>query len=107
MPFGDGTGPDGLGPATGWGRGPCGRGLRRGYAGGYGRGRGFGRGYGYGRGYGRGYGWGYRGYGWGYRGYGWNLSKEDELAVLKDEQKYAEEDLSYIKNRIDELEKDK
>lgn len=29
MPGGDRTGPRGLGPATGWGRGPCGRGFRR------------------------------------------------------------------------------
>ncbi len=29
MPFGDGTGPLGLGPGTGWGRGPCGMGFRR------------------------------------------------------------------------------
>jgi len=42
MPFGDGTGPSGLGPGTGWGRGPCGAGLRRGR----GFSRGFGRGFG-------------------------------------------------------------
>ena len=28
MPGMDGTGPRGLGPGTGWGRGPCVRGLR-------------------------------------------------------------------------------
>ena len=38
MPLGDGTGPLGLGPGTGWGRGPCGRGLRRMWVRGYGRG---------------------------------------------------------------------
>ncbi|MBD3311879.1 hypothetical protein GF352_00235 [archaeon] len=34
MPFYDGTGPRGMGPMTGRGLGPCGRGLgfRRGYA---------------------------------------------------------------------------
>jgi hypothetical protein len=39
MPAQDGTGPNGQGPMTGRGLGPCGRGLQRGY------GRGFGRGY--------------------------------------------------------------
>ena len=29
MPGGDRTGPQGLGPGTGWGRGPCGTGMRR------------------------------------------------------------------------------
>ncbi len=38
MPFGDGTGPDGRGPVTGRGLGPCGDGTPR-YAG-WGRGRG-------------------------------------------------------------------
>ena len=37
MPGGDGTGPQGLGSGTGWGRGPCGAGMMRGF-----RGRGFG-----------------------------------------------------------------
>ncbi len=42
MPGGDGTGPAGLGAGIGWGRGPCGAGLRRGRA--YRRsGRGFGQ----------------------------------------------------------------
>ena len=41
MPGGDGTGPSGRGPMTGWGMGPCGRGRGRGYGFGYGgRGRG-------------------------------------------------------------------
>ena len=31
MPYGNGTGPLGAGPGTGWGRGPCGAGLRRGW----------------------------------------------------------------------------
>ena len=44
MPRMDGTGPQGMGSMTGWGRGPCGGGARRGAAGG--RGRGFGRGQG-------------------------------------------------------------
>jgi len=41
MPGGDGTGPMGMGPGTGWGRGPCVVGPR--YAGGWWRGGAFGR----------------------------------------------------------------
>ena len=48
MPGGDRTGPLGLGPGTGWGRGPCfGFGAPGSCYGG--RGRGFGRGFGYNR----------------------------------------------------------
>jgi len=42
MPYGDGTGPQGVGPMTGWDKGPCGSGLRKGRGGGW-----FGRGMGY------------------------------------------------------------
>jgi len=44
MPGGDGTGPNGMGPMTGWGRGVCGRpgGMRRGNDGNV-RGGGWGR----------------------------------------------------------------
>lgn len=38
MPYGDGTGPAGMGPGTGWGRGPCGGGMRRRFRRGWGRG---------------------------------------------------------------------
>lgn len=48
MPGGDGTGPTGMGPATGGGIGPCGAGMRA--YGGFGWGRGSGRGRGGGRG---------------------------------------------------------
>jgi len=37
----DGTGPQGLGPMTGRGLGPCGCGMRRGFGLGFGRGFGF------------------------------------------------------------------
>lgn len=47
MPRGDGTGPDGRGPAGGRRRGPCGTGLGRGQGQGQGQGRGQGRGQGY------------------------------------------------------------
>jgi hypothetical protein len=47
MPGLDQTGPAGYGPRTGWGMGPCGRGMamRRGGPAGYGRGFGRGRGF--------------------------------------------------------------
>jgi len=82
MPGFDGTGPAGMGPMTGWGRGYCampgtgslyrGRGLGRGsgLGFGYGMGPGLGRGFGRGRGYGMGRGFG-RGGGLGMgRGFG-------------------------------------
>ena len=47
MPGFDRTGPRGVGPRTGWGRGPCGAGMA------------FGRGWGFGRGFGRGFGAGW------------------------------------------------
>jgi hypothetical protein len=79
MPFGDGTGPRGLGPMTGRGAGYCaGFGMPGfynpmpgGYGGyGFGLGRGWGRGRGFGIGRGRGGGWG-RGRGWWGRGPYW------------------------------------
>jgi len=71
MPFGDGTGPRGMGPMTGRGAGYCtgvnnpgfanpvpGRGFFGfGYGAGFGRGRGMGMGMGGGRGRGRGWRW--------------------------------------------------
>ena len=74
MPFGDGTGPRGLGPMTGRGAGYCAGFGMPGFTnpvpgGGYGLGRGWGRGLGRGRGLGVGMGRG-RGGGWG-RGRGW------------------------------------
>jgi hypothetical protein len=50
MPRYDATGPRGRGARTGWGRGPCGAGLRRGGGRGMGRGMGQGMGRGMGRG---------------------------------------------------------
>lgn len=80
MPWGDGTGPQGEGPLTGWGRGPCaqmsygGRGYYRRYSAGplgFGFGRGWGSGRGFGRGRGGGFGRGFRGRGFGFgRGFG-------------------------------------
>jgi len=55
MPAFDGTGPQGQGPMTGWGMGPCGRGRGAGRRFGFGFGRGMGRGLG--RFFGVGYAW--------------------------------------------------
>ncbi len=93
MPYGDGTGLRVFGPATGWGRGACGRWLRR---------RVFG--FGYGRGYARGLGYGY-GYRWAYPAAWYPLGKDEELKVLKEEQQEIEAELQEIKKRIEELSK--
>jgi hypothetical protein len=118
MPFGDRTGPQGLGPMTGRGAGYCGgyplpgyaspapgRGLGRG-----GRGQGWGRGFGRGRG--RGFGWGPPPWGAPYGSYAPaygpsyppSYRPEDEAAALKDQATYFEEALQDIKKRIEEIE---
>ena len=56
MPWGDRTGPDGMGPMTGRRLGYCAGFSSPGYTRGYGMGRGLGRGFGRGRGGGRGFG---------------------------------------------------
>lgn len=115
MPGGDRTGPMGQGPMTGRAAGYCAGYDRPGYAnpwprGGFGRGWGSGFGRGWGRGGGRGMGWGR---GWGYPGYYPQQapayqppSREDELRMLRDELKYAEEDMKAMRERIAELEKE-
>ena len=109
MPGLDRTGPAGMGPITGWGRGLCG--SRRSF----GRGQQF---WGYGRGYGRGWGRGWRhrysatgmpGWGWMYpppRGgyFGPSYSQEDELAALKEEAAWLKEELNAVEERLSELE---
>lgn len=81
MPAGDQTGPSGLGPLTGRGLGPCGRG------------------YGFGRGLGRGF----------RRGFGFQRmpyvepTKNEEKAYLEAELKAAEEDIEAIKKKLQEL----
>ncbi len=108
MPGFDGTGPMGQGAMTGGGRGYCAVALNS--AGGrpFG-GRGF-----YGRG-GRGFrncfyltglpGWmrSQRGM-WAFGGFGRSLSKDDELAELKNQADYIKVDLEAIQGRIQELE---
>ena len=107
MPGFDRTGPRGMGPMTGGGRGYCNPG-------------GFGRGYGFGRGLGRGY-----GRGWGtpypvagqrpYYGapadvmpgidpYAPQMNREQELDFLKNQAEAAKEQLAQIDARIKELE---
>ena len=112
MPGFDGTGPAGMGPMTGWGRGLCGS---RGY---YGAGPRF---WGYGRGGGRGWrhrywatgmpGWGgmYPPSPGGYYGpwepyYGPTYSREDELAGLREEAAWLKEELDAIEQRLKEIE---
>jgi hypothetical protein len=77
----DGTGPQGRGPRTGRGLGPCGRG--------------YGRGYGAGLGYGEGYGYGYRQR---------MLTKKEEAELLQDEAEDLKRELEAIKERIADLE---
>ena len=83
MPALDKTGPQGQGPMTGRGLGPCGQGLKRGL----GRGRGFGRGLG--------------------RYFGWNAPQttEDRKKDLTEYKKALEEELEDIKKEEEDLDK--
>jgi hypothetical protein len=124
MPGGDRTGPMGEGPMTGGGFGYCGGyGMpgfahpfpRRGFSRRWGRGRGLG----WGPGMGRGYGWRHMAYatgmpGWQRYGYGpawcppafapYEPSAEEELAALKQQAQWLQEELQAISQRIGELE---
>jgi len=73
MPRYDGNGPAGMGPRTGWGRGPCGagRGFNRGFGGGFGSRR------------------------------FWTKSEEKES--LQEEKESLENEMKAIKERLDEL----
>lgn len=122
MPWGDGTGPWGMGPRTGWGLGYCNGYDRPGYANPLNRGGGRGFGYGFGRGWGRGWGRGF-GRGWRFRarfvGYGYYVpyayppytsytnayDSNTEKEYLKNYLKDIESEQEYIKKRLDELEK--
>lgn len=115
MPFGDGTGPAGMGPMTG---------RAAGYCAGYGvpgymnpiSGRGFwgrGRGGGRGRGFGRGFGWARAGYGYAagpwvgqpYAAYPPQpMTTAQEAEVLKSQADYFKDALEEITKRIEELE---
>ena len=111
MPFGDRTGPQGLGPMTGRAAGYCAGYPVPGYMnpapgrGGWGRGGGWSAG----RGRGRGRGFGWRATAWGappYWGtpYAPGYGPQEEAAALKDQARYFEEALQDIKQRIEEIE---
>jgi hypothetical protein len=101
MPFGDGTGPLGLGPRTGRGLGRCAGYPYPGYLNPTGRGRGRG----FGRGWGRGWGW-------------WNPywvpyytpnppTTKEEKEMLTDELKALKDEMKVIEDRLKELESKK
>jgi hypothetical protein len=99
MPRNDATGPWGQGPGTGWGRGPCGAGLRRG--GGRGWGRGFGPGAGFGGGgFRRGYGSG--GFGPFSPGPVAAGSPQDEVTTLRQEADALKAELEAVQKRLAE-----
>lgn len=127
MPFGDRTGPLGMGPRTGRAAGFCSGFGMPGYANAVpGRGRsGFGRDWGRGRGwFGRGYGrrnwygatglpgWARAGYGYppfagtGYP-YGTEFTAKEEMDFLKGQAEFLKQQLDEIQNRISSLEKAK
>jgi len=99
MPRFDRTGPAGMGPMTGWGRGLCGASGGR-------------------RASGAGFGWGGRGRGWRHsagfsewgRGrfggpyYGPSYARQDEMAALKEEAASLKEELTAVEQRLSELE---
>lgn len=86
MPNLDKTGPQGQGPATGWGRGPCSGGLMRGRGGRYGRGK---------------------GWCWYMPWTGRQMSKEDELKWLAEEKEALKQEIEAIENEIQEVKKAK
>lgn len=114
MPRGDGTGPLGLGPRTGRGLGYCAGYNVPGYLnpigaywGWWGRGPGWGRG--------RGFRWmyyltGLPGWARGWYGYvppypAYNPYNVNEKDILSAEAKYLEDQLKYIRERLDQLER--
>ncbi len=107
MPWGDGTGPLGMGPRTGRGLGYCSGFEEPGFVkpGGWGRGFGWGRGRGW-RCWGRGFGWGWRRF-WGWSGAAPELalSPEDEAQLLKEEAEFLKRRLEAVEKRLSEIEK--
>ena len=81
MPEFDKTGPQGMGPMTGRGFGPCGMGL------------GWRRRFGAGRGMGRYFNW------------SWPQTKEDQKKALADYKKSLEEELEDVKKEEEEIKK--
>ena len=87
MPAFDKTGPQGQGPMTGRGMGPCGKGL--------GMRKGFGRCRGYGRGLGR--------------YFGWNApqTKEEKIENIQAYKKALQEEMEDIEKELSSLQKQK
>ncbi len=107
MPFGDGRGPNGAGPMTGRGLGRCAGYSSPGYTRGYGRGlgRGYGRGFGRGAGFGRGYGWrNWQRFDYSYQS---PLTPNEEKEALEDELNDLEKEADYVRERINNLKKEK
>lgn len=96
MPGQDGRGPMwGGGPGAGWGMGPCGAG--------YGGRRGFGRGR-LGRGRGQGMGWGFMpGRVYDDYNYGYQVSKDEEMKMMEDEEAALKEELEAIQRAKQQL----
>lgn len=111
MPFGDHTGPSGMGPRSGRGFGFCSGYSHPGFV--AGRGRGFGRGMG--PGFGRSRGWGRQfGPGVGYPGYAPDYgpvygaeapSPDQEKSYLKSQISAMETTIENLKRRLEEVDK--
>ena len=95
MPGGNGTGPMGMGPMTGGGRGYCAEPMGRPF--GRGRGR-----FGFGRGWGRKRGW-RRGW-FGYEPNASEFTPQQEAELLQKEAKAMQDEIKFINQRISELE---
>ena len=108
MPFGDRTGPTGMGPMTGRGAGYCAGSGAPGFASPIPRRGWFGFGQrmwgGRGGGWGRGRGWHGVPYGYGYAPWG-GIPQEQDTAVLEEQARALEVDLDSIRKRLEELKK--
>ena len=93
MPGFDRTGPQGRGPLTGRGMGPCGAGSPGGYGRGYGRG--FGRGYGFRR---------YQAYPDAPQAEPVSIGKDEQKKVLEEELKEIDAEKKAIEKKLKELE---
>ncbi|MFY9189585.1 MAG: DUF5320 domain-containing protein [bacterium] len=110
MPFGDGTGPQGMGPLTGRRLGYCAGFPASGACSPFGYG---GRGFGFGRGRGRGRGFRHRYWATGMPGWApqgavppfFPAEQVDEGKILKQQAAYLKEQLEAIEERLAELEK--
>ena len=114
MPFGDGTGPDGMGPMTGRAAGYCAGYTvpghmnlipRRGFGFGFGRGGGRGGRHGFHAGWQRAaYGVQFWGPGYGYAPVPFSATPEQEMDALKKQSEYLEKTLADLNQRIQDLE---